>query len=290
MKNKKFTFIIVVIIVTSLLFSVSSASAATDNISNDKVTEIAIQNGIAKIIENSDMILTKYYENGILLQETVLDKATNDVYLKIITDQKTKESNIKKLNLSSYNYTHKYNTADFITEVEEPIYEPEPVTMRGAVYYQVDTYNYYDEWNDLWSGYLFAADSFRIYTDKVFNFSAGTSVGVIVTVLAYLANPGLWVALVGVVVAGIITTALNIIDKVKEYYWRYKIVQSSPEVCTAYTTYFVYKRARIYILDGDGVEETGENVYYYSASNEAYYQSSTFRDTLMNNIPFYFYY
>lgn len=175
-------------VILSLLFAVANISAATNIASDENIKTIKIGENIVTITENKDLKLTKYYEDGKCTQESVMNKATNDIYYRDLTDKKSKESKLKNIDLSKYKYNQISNVSDYVTEIELPVESPVP-GIRSNNYYQIDIYNYYDEYDDWWYGYLFVCgDAVRAYQPRSWWFSIMSPITVILTILDIIPN------------------------------------------------------------------------------------------------------
>lgn len=288
MKNKIIHPLISFTIIFSLLLTVSTVSASSESAINGNTATVAIGDGLLTIAEKDGFRIVQYVENGRCTQEAITSLETGDIYYKDLNNGKIKATNLnsaKKIDLSEYTYDENYSISDFTTVIENPEIIPAPQT-RGTFYYQIDTYGYYDDYNEYWAGYFFAGQGWEKYQSRSWHFPAGTALSVVTSVLGLLITglTGLVTALVGVV-GGFILNILSVNEWEKDYFWRYKIVQSSPEVFTGYTAKYVYQTDTRYDLNNG---DTDWETTYYSSYYDSYYQSSTFRDQLIQNIPYHF--
>lgn len=247
------------LLLNPLLTNVSSANSnsLSFELSNGVVSDI-------KVEEDNSKRTVEYFENGVKLQIAEFYKETEEIYF---YDLKEQSNNIHSDNLSINNtleYTAKYRLDDFRSVKEMNISNNENNISLGSINptasYSLVKSLFYKDGNKQFSRYLYGAQFEKQYERNSWHFAGGIAFSVVIAIVGLL--PGvnaLILAAVGVS-GGVILSALTVSEWIKDSYWKYEFLQTSPDYMSFVSPQeFVYKRENRVQVNGDiGYWETFE--------------------------------
>ncbi len=216
-----------------------------------------------RVKEDGNKRIAEYYANNINKQTAILNKSTGDIYYYDLSLQATplsiqsvdenlfSESNVQIYNINDFLLNHAVNDCNSLSANQAAannddnfhFLKSKEVTIPGETY-QRELYGYTDS---------------KQYRQNSWHFPANTAVSVIAAACGFLPQVGIALSLVATA-AGLVLSAFTVQEWVKELFWVYKFMQTSPTkmefVCSGE---FMYEKQHKVEINGDiGYWETLE--------------------------------
>lgn len=265
------------LLLNPLLTNVSSANSnsLSFELSNGVVSDI-------KVDEDNSKRTVEYFENGVKLQIAEFNKETEEIYF---YDLKEQSNNNLSIN-NSLEYTAKYRLDDFRLVNEMNISNDENnislTSITPSSSYSLVKSLFYKEGKDQYSRYLYGAKFEKQYKQNSWHFKAGIAYSIVIAAVGLI--PGINALLVAAVSVsgGIILSALTVSEWIKDSYWKYKFLQTSPNNIEFISPYeFVYKREK-------RAEVNAEIGYWETFETEPDYRIETTRMLILESPGLYF--
>ncbi len=216
-----------------------------------------------RIEDHPEKRIAEYFVNDVKKQISVFHKSTGDIYYYDLSGQAVSyNSCFEDDNLLSKPYTSKYNIKDFLQINSESTYgiqADNPATVNDSDDFKYLTSKDVTISNETYKRKLYGYTDSKQYRQNSWHYPAGTAASIISSVCGLL--PGVGPALSIITsAAGITISAFTVQEWVKELFWVYKFVQTSPSkmdfICSGE---FMYEKQHKVEINGDiGYWETIE--------------------------------
>ena len=215
--------------------------------------------------EETDSVRTAvYYKDGVAIQKSVYDLETGEILCydlsQNIGNSQSRTFDMRQQNVVTYHIDDFKKTKEEV--VEEDVANVASVAnarslnlnqnhvydgSSGGGYTYLQSYSFIKD-GVTYNRSLYGYDDYRVYKENYWYFEAGVTISAVSLVLGSYLSPLVQARLF---VAGVLVSAISVIDWIKECFWSYQFTQFTPE----YISYicpdeYVYYKAKMVGING----------------------------------------
>ena len=264
--TKQIALALVMALMVSMVTPAAKVQAAKTEETTTSFTVEVGENSYLEYEETDSERTAVYYVDGVATQKSVYNLETG-VILYYDLSQNVGKNQSRTFDMKSQNVIE-YHIDDFMKTDEKVVkvdLERTSNTLNvrnlNQTYRYVGSgskeYSYLDSYSCVYDGetynrYLYGYEESNTYKENYWFFEAGVAISAVSLVLGPNVH---FLFTLGVAAAGVLVSAISVIDWIQEFYWKYKFVQTTPNsmsfVCP---DKFVYLKKKLVEINGEDMD------------------------------------